>query len=73
MGVTKKVGAERSPVKITKIRNQEKGVLAKGVSVESSVTPEETNKIPRLLAPAVHVAFRAPQPREAYHLAETPF
>ena len=48
-------------------RNQEKGVLAKGVSVESSVTAKET-KNTQVLAPAVHLALRAPQPREAYIL-----
>ena len=43
-----------------------KGVLAKGVSVESSVTATETKKYPKILAPAVHLELRAPQPREAY-------
>ena len=47
------------------LRNQEKGVLAKGVSAESSVTP-------RILGPAAHLALRAPQPREAHILAKTP-
>ena len=47
--------------------NQEKGVLAKGVSVESSVTAKET-KNTQGLAPAVDLALRAPQPREAYIL-----
>ena len=37
-----------------------------------SVTPKRT-KIPKILSPAVHLAFRGPQPREAYTLAKTPF
>ena len=60
----------------TLLRNQEKGVSAKGVSVESSVTRKE-EKHPRMLGPAVHLALRAPQPREAYilqnPLLKTPF
>ena len=54
------------------VRNQEKGVLAKGVSVESSVTAKETKKHPRILAPAVHLALRASQPREAYIFQKPP-
>ena len=69
-----------------KVRNQEKGVLAKGVSAEPSVTPKERKntrhaqgkkKYPRILGPAVHLALRAAQPREAHkrgsHDAKTPF
>ena len=55
-----------------KARNQEKGVLAKGVSAESSVTPKETKKYPRILGPAEHLAFRAPQPRETNTFAKPP-
>ena len=41
------------PKRLRKIvfRNQEKGVLAKGVSAESSVTPKET-KIPGCIGPS---------------------
>ena len=53
------------------IRNQEKGVLAKGVSAESSVTPKETKKRPQILGPAAHLALRAPRPREAYIIKKT--
>ena len=30
-------------------------------------------KYPRILGPAVHLALRAPQPREAYIFAKSPF
>ena len=40
--------------------NQEKEILAKRVSAESSVTPKETIKD---IGPAVHLALRAPQPK----------
>ena len=53
------------------LRNQEKGVLAKGVSVESVSWPKN-KKYLRILAPAVHLALRAPQPREAYILQKPP-
>ena len=56
-----------------KFRNREKGFLAKGVSAGSSVLPKETKKCIRMLGPAVHVAPGAPQPREAYIPAKTPF
>ena len=55
-----------------KFRNQEKGVLAKGVSVKTSVTAKETKKYPRILAAAVHLALRAPQPREGCILQKPP-
>ena len=58
---------------LPKLRNQEKGVLAKGFHAESSVTPKETKNIPRILGPAAHLALRAPLPREAYMFAKTPF
>ena len=52
-------------------RNQEKGVLAKGVSTESGVASKK-QKYPRLLRPAVHSGLRAVEPREAYTLAKAP-
>ena len=54
-------------------QNQEKGVLAKGVSAESNVTPKETKKYPRTLGPAAHLAPRAPLPRAASIVSKTPF
>ena len=54
-------------------RSQEKGVLAKGVSAESSVTPKETRNTQGYWAQQVHWALGAPHPREAYIFAKTPF
>ena len=53
----------------TQLSSQEpgEGVLAKGVSAYSSVTHKKTKN------PAVHLALRAPQPREAYMFAKKPF
>ena len=53
-------------------RNEEKGVLAKRVYGESSVMPKETQKKLRILGTAVHLALRAPQPREVYIFAKPP-
>ena len=39
-------GSKRVPI----LRSQEKGVLAKGISAESSVTPKETKKTPKYWA-----------------------
>ena len=63
-------GNRRKPQIFTEIRNQEKGVLAKGVSAVASVTPKETKSTPNILVPAVHLALGAPQPREAYLFAK---
>ena len=49
-----------------------KGVLAKGVSAESSVTPKEAEKIHGYWAQQYILALRAPQPREAYILQKKP-
>ena len=56
------------------IRSQEKGILAKGIFAQSSVTPEK--QLPKDMAPAVRLALREPQPTKAHilqkPLSETP-
>ena len=52
-----------------KVKKQEKWVLAKGASVESSVAAKE--KYQWILGPAVPLALRAPQLREVYVFAKT--
>ena len=44
------------------VKNQEEGVLAKGVSVESSVTAKEQKAPKDILGSAVHVALQSPEP-----------
>ena len=46
-------------------------VLAKGIFAEASVTPKE-RKIPKDMAPAVHLALREPQPQKRI-LLQRPF
>ena len=53
------------------IKNREKGVLVKGVAVESSVTAKET-KVPKDIGPSTTLALKTPQPREAYTFAKPP-
>ena len=68
------VGSNELVLKVPKQSGaKKKGVLAKGVSVESSVTSKETKNTPRRLGPAVRLALRAPQPRKAYIFVKTPF
>ena len=57
---------------IESMRNQEKGVLAKCVSAESSVTLKETEHIEDS-RPSSTLALRASQPREAYSFAKPLF
>ena len=54
------------------LKAKKRGVLAKGVSGEPSVTPRRRKKYQGYWGPALHLAVRAPQPREARVLAETP-
>ena len=55
------------------LRSQEKGILAKGVSAESTVTPKQTKHTQGYWAPAAHLALRAPQLKEVHMSATTPF
>ena len=60
------------------IRNQEKGVLSNGAFGRVQCHAQGNRKYARIMVPAVHLAFRAPQPREAYtfaksNLLKTPF
>ena len=57
----------------TKVRNQEKGVLAKAVSAEFRVTPKERKNTRGSLGPAAHLAFTASLPRKACIFAKAPF
>ena len=56
-------------------RNQEpqKGGFSKGSFCRDQGHGQGNKKYPRALAPAVHLALRAPQPREAYILRKPPF
>ena len=54
-------------------RNQQKGVLAKGVSAESQCHAQGNKKYSAVLGPAVHLALTASRPREAHIFARTLF
>ena len=53
-------------------RNEAKGVLSKGVSAESSVTPKETENNQGNWAQQYIWHSRAPQPREEYIFVKAP-
>ena len=52
--------------------NQEKGVLAKGVSVESSVTANKTNST-QGIGPSSTFGTQSVAAKRGVHFAETPF
>ena len=54
------------------VRNQEKGGFSKGGLCRVQCHAQGNKGYPRMLGPAVHVALRAPQPREACVFAKTP-
>ena len=52
---------------------KKRGVLARGISAESSVTPKETKNTQGHWAQQCIWALRAPHPREVYIFAKTSF
>ena len=50
-----------------------KGGFSKGGFCRVPCHARRNTRNPRLLGPAVHLALRAPQPRETYIFAKTPF
>ena len=57
---------------LPKLRNQEKGVLAKGVSAEFTFTPKETEKYLRILGPAARLALRVHSQERRVFLQKPP-